>query len=167
MRQVHEYKSKLVVRVHRHNQKHTFMHADTWGPPRGTTPLSWVFTCTKSYSIPQIHNLKHSSNTLHYSVLYQSINNLSPTHTHTRKSWTGRSGMCSKITWVKGWPPCECTNMYKGLCAQTHTLSHTQKIWYCLQVLFNNACLNEALSILLWSCPYACSLSRTLAGAAL
>lgn len=30
-------------------------------------------------------HLKHSSNTLHYSVLYQSINNLSPTHTHTHQ----------------------------------------------------------------------------------
>lgn len=122
---------------------------------------------------PNTHlpNLKHSSNTLHYSVLYQSINNLSPTRKNTPERAERAAPGCvqrlpgSKVGHLVN------TQTYTKAYVLTHTLTHshahTQKICYCLQVLFNNACLDETLSILLWSCPYACSLSRTLAGAAL
>ncbi len=161
---MHKYISKLVVCVHRHNQKHIHARRHMWATQRHNSSIVSFYMHKVLQHSPNTHlpNLKHSSNTLHYSVLYQSINNLSPTHKHTRKSCTGSSGCVQRLPGSKVGHLVN-TQTY----TKAYVLSHTHRRSVCLQVLFKNACLNESLSTLLWSCPYACSLSRTLAGAAL
>ncbi len=123
---MHKYISKLVVCVHRHNQKHIHARRHMWATQRHNSSIVSFYMHKVLQHSPNTHlpNLKHSSNTLHYSVLYQSINNLSPTHKHQKELY-GQLRMCSKIAWVKGWPPREYTNIYKGLCALSHTHTHT------------------------------------------
>lgn len=155
MRQVHKYISKRVIRVHRHNQKRTFMHADVWGPQLLCREF-YMHKVLQHSSNTHLPNLKHSSNTLHYSVLYQSINN----HAHTPERAERAAPACaprlpgSKVGHLVN------TQTYTKAYVLVHIWTHTHTR---LQVWFNNACV----SIFLWSCSYACSLSVTLAGVAL
>lgn len=107
-------------------QSETHIHARR--RMRATNSSTVSFTCTKSYSIPQnthLPNLKHSSNTLHYSVLYQSINN----HAHTpERAERAAPASAQRLPGSKVGPPCEYTNIYKGLCARAHMNTHRRSV---------------------------------------